>query len=200
MSQTAARLRQRRQIEVQRRIAVHAGAGGVDQQSGAAPPPCPNRPAPPGTICASTMGCQRRAPASRRVSAWRLRRWICAAPRSSSARTAPRAAPPAPSSTTVLPFSAAHALAQGFRQADRVGVAAFDPAVCVKDQQIGRARRLRGGIAAMRQGEGRFLVRHRDIDAAKTGAAQAIDHRGEIFPAGPPAAPCAPSMPYSSSQ
>ena len=90
----------------------------------------------------------------------------------SSARTAPRAAPPAPSSTTVLPSSVPMRFAHGFRQAQRIGVAAFDAAVWWKIRRLAAPAAFAGRIAAMRQGKGRFLVRHRDIDAPKAGPLQ----------------------------
>jgi hypothetical protein len=36
----------------------------------------------------------------------------------------------------------------------------------------------------MGDGKGRFLVRHRDIDALEAGARDAIDHRGKVFALG----------------
>ena len=98
------------------------------------------------------------------------------------------------------PSSRPNALAHGLRQADRVGVAGLDAAVSLKDQKIGGAGGLRGGVAIMRQGEGRFLVRHRDIDAAKSRPLQADDQFGRNLPAAPPAAPARRRSSTSSSQ
>ncbi len=74
----------------------------------------------------------------------------------------------------------AQALAQGFRQAQGVGIAAFHMPVA-EHQQIDRAGLARRIVQAFGQGEGRFLVRHRHIDAAKAGAADRIDHHREVL-------------------
>jgi hypothetical protein len=85
---------------------------------------------------------------------------------------APRAAPPAPRTPPVC-FKTNSSY-------DAVGVAGLDFAV-VKDQQIGRPRRLRGLIRAMGNGKSRLLVRHGDIDTLEACAPHPVDHGGEVF-------------------
>ena len=129
-----------------------------------------------------TAGLQHTAPAWPRACRLRLRIWICAAPSSSSASNAARAAPPAPSSTAFCRVQARAKISR--KDAVRpicIGVAPFDPPIVVEDQQIGGAGGLRGRIAVMGQAKGGFLVRHRDIDAAKACLRAARDDGGKIF-------------------
>ena len=176
MSHTAAAACSGARSKIQRRDCLSCRRWWIDQQIGAPAPPAPSPPSRRPTICAFDQWLQRARQHRGLVgmAIEDMRFWP--RPSTSSARTAPRAAPPAPSSTTVLPSSSPIASRRRFRKAHRVGVAAFDPAIGMKDQKIGRARRLGRGIAVMRQGEGRFLVRHRDIDAAKPGLRRLIDH------------------------
>ncbi len=100
----------------------------------------------------------------------RLRMRISAAPRSCSAnrRPAPRRRRPAAPSLLPRTHVWPQALAQRFREARGVGVAAFDPAVGMEDQQVDRARGARGEVAIVADRESRFLVRNGDVHAPET--------------------------------
>ena len=187
MSQTARVFGQRAQIDIQRRIAAHAGAGGIDHQRGVARDILP---------VVQRTGMHRRLDLRRQRGGQGLGA-VQIAIEQMNARARPafpapgwRRAPrrPRPAAPRFCRSMSPIVSRKDSASPMAVGVAAFDFSVA-EDQQIGRARRLRRRIHAVRHGEGGFLVRHRDVHAReiRRGAPRRSRRRNPRVP--PPAAP-----------